>query len=56
VFSAKQTLPHLGGVVAIDADVTPIDLDADKGLVKGDAQTPGENDNRVAAVRLDSCD
>ena len=44
---------HLGGVVAVDTDEAPIDLDADKGLVKGDAQTLGEIDNRVAAVRPD---
>src|SRR5262245_31852154 len=46
----------LGGVVAIDADVAPIDLDAYKGLVKGDAQTLGEINDRVGAVRPDSGD
>lgn len=45
---------HLGGVVAVDADVAPID--ADKGLVKGDAQTLSEIDDRVTAERPDSAD
>ena len=46
----------LGGVVAVDADVAPVDLDADKGLGKDDAQTLGEIDDRVAAVRSDPAD
>src|SRR6185437_11883859 len=46
----------LGSIVAVDADVAPIDLDADEGLVKGDAQALGEIDDRVAAVCPDSAD
>ena len=51
-YSARR----LGGIVAVYADVAPIDLDADKGLVKGDAQTLSEINDRVAAVRPDSAD
>ena len=47
---------HLGGVVPVDADVASINLDADKGLVKGDAQTLCESHDRVGAVRPDSSD
>ncbi len=46
---------HPGGAVSVDADVA-IDLDADKGLVKGDAQTLGEIDDRVSAERPNSAD
>ena len=41
----------LGGVVAVDTDEATIDLDADKGLVKGDAQTLGEIDDSVTCSR-----
>jgi len=35
--------------------VAPIDLDADNGFVKGDAQALCEIHDRVGAVRPDSC-
>jgi hypothetical protein len=40
-------------ISTVNTDVAPIELDADKRLVKGDAQTLGEIDNRVSAIRPD---
>ena len=33
----REAGQHLGNVVAVDADVTSIDLDSDKRFIKGDA-------------------
>jgi hypothetical protein len=46
---------HLRGVVGVYTDVPPPNLNADKGLIKGDAEL-GEIDYCFAAVRSDPAD
>src|SRR5215510_3940994 len=47
---------NLRGVVGVYADVTPINLDADKGFIEDDAKALGKVDDGVAAVRPDPAD